>query len=481
MLATAVAAACVGGPAAATAGAATIDTVANSDAGALSLAQSMFQNSALITGAHFVAHPGDGPNAVVTGALSYFPQNGTTFGLMTTGDAQSADDPNTSDRTTGSNNGAPVRGNTDQDVVILRVDFTAPANTNCLSVGSFAFYSEEYPEYVGTEYNDAFIAELDTSDWTTSGSTISAPHNFAFDPNGDVISINSTGATSMSAANAAGTTYDGATALLQAATQVTPGTHSLYLSIFDQGDQAWDSATMIDNIVIGTVPNPGEACQPGAQAKTYNLALTPASATNPTGTNHTVTAHLTDADSGDPISGGDVKFQVTGANSASGTGATNASGDAQFTYTGANSGDDTIIACFDADDDGVFCESGEPTASATKKWESAQQSSDGRMVGNGVRQGARYASNVDCPAALANARNRPFTVAWGTSTFKLTHVNSVACINDPAFTPSPAPATMAFDTQTGEAAGTVNGSPGYTLTWRLEDHGSPSPADAARL
>src|SRR4051812_17779877 len=138
----------------------------------------MFQDPALITGAHFVAHPADGPNAVVTGALSYFPQDGTTFGLMTTGNAQFADDPNSSGRTAGFNNGRPVRGNTDRDVVILRVDFTAPANTDCLSVGSFAFYSEEYPEWVGTAYNDAFIAELDTSDWTTSGSTISAPHNF---------------------------------------------------------------------------------------------------------------------------------------------------------------------------------------------------------------------------------------------------------------------------------------------------------------
>jgi hypothetical protein len=40
---------------------------------------------------------------------------------------------------------------------------------------------------------------------------------------------------------------------------------------------------------------------------------------------------------------------------------------------------------------------------------------------------------------------------------------------------------MAFDTQTGRAAGTRNGVPGYTLEWQLEDHGAPSPSDAARL
>jgi hypothetical protein len=99
---------------------------------------------------------------------------------------------------------------------------------------------------VGSAFNDAFIAELDTSDWTTSGSVISAPNNFAFDPQGKVISINSTGEAAMSAANAASTTYDGATALLQASKTVTPGSHSLFLSIFDQGDEDYDSAVMVD-------------------------------------------------------------------------------------------------------------------------------------------------------------------------------------------------------------------------------------------
>ena len=475
----------VAGSGAAASEAATITPVTNSNAGALQLAQSMFQNPALISGASFVAHPPLGtPNAVVDGSLSFFPQNGNTFGLITSGDANLADDPNSSGSSGANDGGTPVRGNTDFDVTILKVDFTAPANTNCLSVGSFAFYSDEYPEYVGTQYNDAFIAELDTSDWSTSGSTISAPHNFAFDPQGHVISINSTGATSMSAANAAGTTYDGATQLLQAATQVSPGTHSLYLSIFDQGDPVYDSATMIDNIVIGTVPNPGEACQPGAQEQNYNMALTPASDTNPVGTDHTVTAKLTDAATGDPVSGKNVQFTVSGANSATGASATNSSGEASFTYTGANAGDDTIVACADTDGDGNYCEAGEPTASATKHWDAPSSGNIGRMVSNGKRSGATFASNVDCDPAVATTRARPFQIQWssgGTKTFKATSYSAVNCFDDPSFTPSPPPATMAFDTQTGTAAGTLNGAPGYTLQWRLEDHGAPNPADAARL
>ena len=56
------------------------------------------------------------------------------------------------------------------------------------------------------------------------------------------------GDASVSAFNARGTTYDGATRLLRASTPVTPGRHHLYLSIFDQGDRIYDSAVFLDNL-----------------------------------------------------------------------------------------------------------------------------------------------------------------------------------------------------------------------------------------
>jgi hypothetical protein len=106
---------------------------------------------------------------------------------------------------------------------------------------------------------------------------------------------------------------------------------------------------------------------------------------------------------------------------------------------------------------------------------------EGRMVSNAKRGGARFASIVDCDAATANAKNRPFEIRWSGKRFSATLYSDVSCFDDPSFTPSPPPATTEFDTQTGTAAGTLNGSPGYYLEWRLEDHGAPSPADAARL
>ncbi len=129
----------------------------------------------------------------------------------------------------------------------------------------FRFLSDEFPEFVGSSVNDAFVAELDVSDFSADSSQsnrVIAPHNFAFDAQGNVISINTTGATEMSEAEATGTTYDGATPPLRAFTSITPGTHTLYLSIFDQGDSIYDSAVFLDNLVVFTAPVGG--CREGA-------------------------------------------------------------------------------------------------------------------------------------------------------------------------------------------------------------------------
>ena len=237
---------------------------------ALTIAQAIASSSLTVTAASFVAVPPSGtPNGVSTSVLGGFPVDGADYGILTSGDVSSVDQPGAfADSDDGGGN---VRGDTDLDVSILKVDVTVPAGANCLTF-NFKFLSEEYPVYVGSSFNDAFIAELDTSDWTTSGSTISAPHNFAFDASNDVVSINSTGLGGMSPAAGVGTAFDGtagpgpdtngaATALLGAATPVTAGAHSIYLSLFDQGDNALDSAVFLDNMRTGSVPNPATDCK----------------------------------------------------------------------------------------------------------------------------------------------------------------------------------------------------------------------------
>jgi hypothetical protein len=356
---------------------AAISPVSNTNGGAGLLADAIEAPPTDVVGAGFDENPGFlTPNGTANAPLSSFPTAGGTFSILTTGHVGFADDPNANvpddpgaldDKSLDLNGGGPTdgqhaRGNTDFDATVLRVNVDVPATANCLTF-DFQFYSEEYQDFVNTAYNDGFIAELDSSTWTTNGSAIQAPGNFAFDPSGDVISVNSSGNTSMTAGNAAGTTYDGATPLLSASKQVTPGNHALYLSIFDQGDQVLDSAAFLDNLRVGFVPDPEVNCRPGAQPKLFGLTLNPATAENPVGTEHTVTATLTD-ENGQPVPNADVEFETTGANAASGSGATSAAGEATFAYTGQNAGNDVISACYDVNDDGI-CEA---TASATKRW-----------------------------------------------------------------------------------------------------------------
>ena len=229
------------------------------------IATAIVADTSTITGSSFqeIAPTGfdlEEPNAVSDSALGGFATNGGTYGILTTGDATLADDANGSDSDgvgLGGDNGTTVRGDNDFDVTVLKVDLNVPASVNCMTV-DFRFLSEEYPEFVGGNVNDAFVAELDTSDWITDSTsldaTVTAPHNFAFDQTGNPITINAAGAATMTAGDATGTTYDGATPLLQASTPMTSGAHSLFLSIFDQGDDIYDSAVFLDNVRFSNRP-----------------------------------------------------------------------------------------------------------------------------------------------------------------------------------------------------------------------------------
>jgi hypothetical protein len=383
------------------------------------LAAALTTPGANVTGAAFVTAPsGEGvtPNGVSTTALAGFPTGSdSSYAVLTTGDVHLIDDGEDPDPDDHTNTGyllggGNVRGNTDYDVTVLRVDFTAPAGTNCLRF-DFKFLSEEYPDYLDSEYNDAFIAELDTSSWTTVDSDIVAGDNFAFDPSNNPISINSTGTVSMTPGHAFGTPYNAATPVLTAARTVTPGAHSLYLSIFDQGDEDLDSAVFVDNLVVGYSPNPQEQCAPGAQLKSYTMDLTPSTATKGTGTTHTVTAIVNQLDPAGPVVGGVVHVTVTGANAATSGAPTNASGALPFSYTGTNEGTDTIVACFDANTNGT-CDAGDVTASATVTWVTEPPVDDSPSVDAGGPYTATSPGPVSLTGVVDFPSENPVTVTW---------------------------------------------------------------------
>jgi hypothetical protein len=201
------------------------------------------------------------PAGVSDSALAGFPASGSTYAILSSGDVQSADDPNESEETTAENldgEGTEAHGTEVHDLVQLKVNLAVPAGVNCLSV-DFRFLSEEFPEFLDDEFNDGFVAELDTSDFVASVGGITAPNNFASDETGNAITINTT---SFAASEAAGTTYDGATPMLRAVTPISAGAHSVYVAVFDQKDFKYDSAAFIDNMRLTTVP-PG-SCVAGA-------------------------------------------------------------------------------------------------------------------------------------------------------------------------------------------------------------------------
>lgn len=185
----------------------------------------------------------------------YFPRQGNTFAILSTGAAADAETPDSSGGTSTGLTG--LNSPAGQDMVQLRVVLTPPAGAQCLGF-DFAFFSEEFPEYVGTAFNDVFLAELGGSNFTMSGTNVTAPRNFAVDPVGSLISVNNLfGVTSGTKS-----TYDGGTSVLRALAPLPATafpTVELVLSILDVGDSVFDSAVMLDNFRFST-----SACSSGA-------------------------------------------------------------------------------------------------------------------------------------------------------------------------------------------------------------------------
>lgn len=227
------------------------------------VAKAMADDPRLVRRAVFSAlPPSSKPVAVASTRLAGFPRRGSRYAILTTGNARSAAAPNERGDTGAESRGPSIRGA--RDVVIMRIDLRIPKGANCLSF-RFRFLSEEFPEFVDDVYNDAFIAELGTSDWDASDKTdptIKAPRNFAADASGRPIRVNSIGGESVAASRAKGTTYDAATRVLRASTRVQPGLRRLYLSIFDQGDRIYDSAVFVDRLTATR----REQCRSGAVA-----------------------------------------------------------------------------------------------------------------------------------------------------------------------------------------------------------------------
>ena len=170
-----------------------------------------------------------------------FPTQGDSYVALSTGNAADALSPNSSGGLSSTLGG--IDNTQGQDLVRLHLALHSPANAHCLAF-DLSFLSEEYPEYVGSSYNDAFTAQIDNPMLGVLGNDVSAPQNFARDTQGNPLSVN----TVFGMHGNTGTTYDGTTSTLRASTPVDPDDDlDIYLSVQDLGDSVFDSAVFLDN------------------------------------------------------------------------------------------------------------------------------------------------------------------------------------------------------------------------------------------
>ncbi len=205
---------------------------------------------------------GGDPGAIglLSTELGGFPQEGPNALVLSTGQASDLLGDRQDFRSTDLD--GALAGADGNDLTQARLVLNPPPGANCLGF-DFAFLSEEYPEFVGSSFNDIFTAELNESYFDLSELQVVAPNNFAYDSQGNAVSIN----TVFGLAEINGTAMNGATPPLTATTPIetaSDGSMELILSIQDLGDSIYDSAVIVDNLRWLYGPN----CARGATALT---------------------------------------------------------------------------------------------------------------------------------------------------------------------------------------------------------------------
>jgi hypothetical protein len=191
--------------------------------------------------------------------LAGFPTNGSMYGLISSGNTNGANDPNAEENKTTDDDGNPggslsgLDTNQGQDLSGIEISFNAPALASpCLQV-DVKFLSDEFNEFIGSQFNDFAVGRLDNTTPPTVGTgasgfpEVSAPGNFLLDPSGLPITVN--GAYLVGDYDGS-TTYDNATPRLMAQTPVTAGAHTLNLWVGDAGDSIYDTTLFVDNLRI---------------------------------------------------------------------------------------------------------------------------------------------------------------------------------------------------------------------------------------
>jgi hypothetical protein len=236
----------------------------------LTVAKAMFadpsQVTAAILGTDGVDDSSASGLASSPGAMAGFPTNGPDYGMISSGNTNGANDPNAEENKTTDDDSMPfgslsgLNTNEGNDLSGIEINFNAPSVASpCLQV-DVKFLSDEFDEFIGSQFNDFAVGRLDNTSPPTvmTGASgfpeVTAPGNFLLDPSGSPITVN--GAYLVGDYDHS-TTYDNATPKLTAQTAVTAGGHKLNFWVGDAGDSIYDTTTFIDNVrVIDLSPCP---------------------------------------------------------------------------------------------------------------------------------------------------------------------------------------------------------------------------------
>ncbi|MGC4117905.1 MAG: von Willebrand factor type A domain-containing protein [Myxococcales bacterium] len=136
-------------------------------------------------------------------------------------------------------------GSTVFDLHQVTMKLKAPQDARSFSF-DLNYFSAEYPEYVGQQFNDTFLAILEAK--STNGG---APTNISFDPNGKPIEVNNNYfENTFHPIPNTGTGFDadGSTGWLRTSWPIQGGeSFSLTFSIHDEGDGVYTSLAVLDN------------------------------------------------------------------------------------------------------------------------------------------------------------------------------------------------------------------------------------------
>lgn len=153
----------------------------------------------------------------------------------------------------------------------VTMDIRVPMNAKSFTY-DFNFFSSEYPEYVCTAFNDAFVALLQTGYLPANPAANS--NNISWDSKNNPVSVNAGFFSVTSGPKLTNTGLDGlcagqicggSTDWLETSAPVMPGeTITIQLAIWDQSDHLWDSTVLVDNWKWSLSPASIQTTKPAA-------------------------------------------------------------------------------------------------------------------------------------------------------------------------------------------------------------------------